>query len=180
MKNLIAALVAGVIMFLWQFLSWAAINFHGSAQKFHPQDAEIMAFLESKFSEEGGYIIPGMPEGASQEEYEKHMKDREGKPWFHIRYHKSLNTNMGMNMIRGLSADIFMMYLFVLLLARISANSLGSTLTACLSFGMIAFLYAFYTNHIWYPAIDIWAHLGDAIASWALVGLWLGWYLNRK
>jgi hypothetical protein len=37
-----------------------------------------------------------------------------------------------------------------------------------------------YSVHIWYPKADIWAYFLDAVISWALVGIWLGWWLGRK
>jgi hypothetical protein len=34
--------------------------------------------------------------------------------------------------------------------------------------------------HIWYPMFDIRAYLIDAVVSWGLVGIWLGWWMNRR
>lgn len=51
---------------------------------------------------------------------------------------------------------------------------------ASLITGLIVFFNAPYMMNIWYKTFDIMAHLADAIISWGLCGLWLGWYLSRK
>jgi hypothetical protein len=64
--------------------------------------------------------------------------------------------------------------------AKITKGSFGTYLIASLIVGLIAFTNGPYTGHIWYPKHDISAYFVDAIASWGLVGLWLGWWMNRK
>ena len=34
-KMIIGVVVGGFLVFLWQFLSWAMFNMHGSEQKYH-------------------------------------------------------------------------------------------------------------------------------------------------
>ena len=46
MKNtLIFAFVAGTVLFMWQFLSFAAINLHEADQRYHPMQDSILADL---------------------------------------------------------------------------------------------------------------------------------------
>ena len=43
MKNrIIAALVGGIIIFLWQYLSWSAMGIHKGDMKYHAKQTEIM------------------------------------------------------------------------------------------------------------------------------------------
>jgi hypothetical protein len=53
-------------------------------------------------------------------------------------------------------------------------------LSASIVIGIIGFLNGPYTNHIWFQTRDLMAYLIDAIASWGLAGIWLGWWLRRK
>ena len=92
-KTLIASIVGGIILFIWQFLSWAALNLHQASNAYTPNHAAIMAALETNLPEEGGYFIPGVPENASREEQEKLMKESNGKPWASIQYHKSQDSS---------------------------------------------------------------------------------------
>jgi hypothetical protein len=114
------------------------------------------------------------------EEYEKLMEDSKGKPWATIQYHKAMNTNMGMNMFRGLITNILTVWLLCWMLAKMITPAFTTILTASLFTGMIVFLNAHYTNHIWYESFDLWAHLLDAIVSWGVCGLWLAWWFSRK
>ncbi len=177
---LIASFVGGLIIFIWQFLSFAAINFHEPAQAYTEKQDAILAFLESQQLEEGGYFMPSLPKTASREEWEAAMQEQEGKPWASIQYHHSMSNNMVGNMIRGYITNVIVVFLFCWLIEKFSKISTGRTFLAALAVGMIVFLNGPYIGHIWYQFFDTWAHLMDAIVSWGLVGLWIGWYLGRN
>ena len=109
-KSLIGAIVGGIIIFIWQFLSWAIINLHLPAQQYTPKQDAVMAALNSNL-EEGGYFVPSLPETATMEEQEQAMKDMEGKPWATIQYHKAMENKMTMNMIRGALVNMVTVWL---------------------------------------------------------------------
>jgi len=50
---LLSTVLGGLILFFWQFLSFAAINLHGPAQEYTPLDREILAHLDGLNLEEG-------------------------------------------------------------------------------------------------------------------------------
>lgn len=179
-KTIIAAVVGGIVLFMWQFLSWTILNLHGSSQQYTPKQDSIMQMLKTNLDKEGGYYLPSAPPGTSFEGMEKLAAENVGKPWASIQYHASLEYNMGMNMVRGLIADIFIIWLLCWILAKLATNNFTTTFTATLFVGLIVYLNSSYTGHIWYPMFDIRAYLIDAIVSWGLVGLWLGWWMNRN
>lgn len=179
-KSLIGALVGGLIIFIWQFLSWSLINLHEPAQQYTPRQDAIMNVLNNEKLEEGGYLLPMLPKTASMEEWEKFMKDAEGKPWASVQYHKAMKNNMGMNMFRGVVINFITVLLLCWILTRLHAPRFSTIAVASLFTGLIVFLNAPYTNFIWYEGFDIWAHLADAVVSWGLCGLWLGWWLRKK
>ena len=56
MKRLLfSSLAGGLILFFWQFLSFAAVNLHRSAQQYTPHQDEILAKLAELDLEEGMY-----------------------------------------------------------------------------------------------------------------------------
>jgi hypothetical protein len=179
-KLLIGAFVGGIIIFIWQFVSWDALNLHHAGQEYTPKQDSILSYLNSQFSEDGSYLLPNFAPGTSMEEMEKQMESHKDKPWAQIQYHRSLNTNMGMNIVRGLLTDIIMVAVLCWILLRLSSPSSGRIFTVSLLTGIIAFINSPYSVHIWYPKADILAHFFDAIISWALCGIWLGWWLGRK
>ncbi|MEO7265115.1 MAG: hypothetical protein ABIW38_09395 [Ferruginibacter sp.] len=182
-KTIIAAVVGGIIIFAWQFLSWAALNLHKASNKYTPNNAAIMSALEANLPEEGGYVLPGLPENATKADHEKLMNESNGKPWASIQYHKSMKSSiatMMMNMGRGLIVDIITVWLFCWILGKINIASFGTIFMASLFLGLIIFFNSSYTANIWYKWFDIMAHFTDAIVSWGVCGIWLGWYLGKK
>ena len=179
-KPLIGALVGGILIFIWQTLSWAMLNLHHASQEYTPKQDSIMSYLNTQFSEDGSYLMPNYPPGTSREDMEKQMDANKGKPWMQIQYHKAQNTNMGANIFRGLVLDIVMVALFCWILLKISVPEFSTIFFACLLTGLIVFMNSPYTIHIWYPKADIMVHLTDALISWGLCGIWLGWWLSKK
>jgi hypothetical protein len=179
-KALIGALVGGILIFIWQTLSWAMLNLHHASQEYTPKQDSIMSYLNTQFSEDGSYLMPNYPPGTSREDMEKQMGANKGKPWMQIQYHKTLDTNMGANIFRGLVLDIVMVALLCWILLKISIPKFSTIFIACLLTGLIVFMNSPYTIHIWYPKADIMVHLEDALVSWGLCGIWLGWWLSKK
>jgi len=179
-KLVIGALIGGILIFLWQTLSWAMLNLHHAKQEYTPKQDSIMAYLNSQFTEDGSYLMPNNPKGTSREEMEKHMDASKGKPWAEIQYHKALNVDMVSNILRGLVVDIVMVAFLCWILMKIVPAGFGTIFISCIFTGIIVFMNSPYTIHIWYPMADIMVHLTDALVSWGLCGIWLGWWLSRK
>jgi hypothetical protein len=178
-KTIVAALVGGIIIFIWQFLSFALINFHKPAQNYTDKQDAIMKYLNSQQLPEGGYFLPNIPDNSSAAQREQAMKEAEGKPWAIIQYHHALQNKMVMNMVRGLLVNIIIVFLFCWLIKRMTNPGFTTIVLSALVLGMIVFLNAPYTGAIWYESFDTWAHLADAIVSWGLTGLWIAWWLRR-
>jgi hypothetical protein len=179
-KLVIGSIVGGILIFIWQTLSWTVLDLHHANQEYTPKQDSILSYLNSQFSEDGSYMMPHYPKGASNEEMQKLMEAAKGKPWVQIQYHKSMDINMGVNIGKGLVVDIIMVAFLCWILMKLPAAGFGTIFTACLFTGVVVFINSPYTIHIWYPKADIMAHFIDAIVSWALCGIWMGWWLNRK
>ncbi len=179
MKAIIASVVGGIILFMWQFLSWTILDLHRPMQMYTPKQEEILKYLNENL-DEGNYFLPTVPEGTSMEENEKAMSTAAGKPWADIRFHKAMGmqADMTMNMVRGLLVDIVAVFLLCWFLLK-NNSDFKTTLISCVVFGLIAYLTTDYTFQIWYETNSI-PNLIDAIASWALCGVWLGWWNARK
>lgn len=179
-KILIGALVGGILIFIWQTLSWTILDLHRPANQYTPKQDEIMKFLNTQFSEDGSYLMPNAPAGASGEVMEKVMKEIDGKPWAIVAYHTKKDIAMGMNIFRGLVIDIIIMGIFCWILSAFANPRFGNVFVASLLVGMIAFLNFPYTVHIWFDTFDLAASLTDALVGWGLAGIWLGWWYGRK
>jgi len=178
-KLIIGAIVGGIIIFVWQTLSFALLNLHGKAFQYTPKQEAIMNTLNTLLTEDGSYLVPGLPENATSEEHEAQMKNSDGKPWAMISYHKAMHMSMPMNMIRGLLVDIVAVGLLCWIISKMKLPAFGTVLTASIFTGLIVFFTAPYTSHIWYETFDIMAYFMDAIVGWGACGLWLGWWYSR-
>jgi len=180
MKLFIGSLVGGIIIFLCQFLSWTVLNLHYPAQQYTPRQDSILSYLNTQFDSSGGYFLPTIPKDGSMDDMKKLNETSKGKPWVQIQYHRTLNTNMPMNMFRSFATNFFIVLFFCWIIAGYSTNSFGKTFIAALLTGFIIFLHASYIEHVWYETFDLSGHLIDYMVSWGITGIWLGWWLNRK
>jgi len=177
-KQLIASLVGGIILFVWQFLSWSMLNIHGSEMAYTANQDKILESLAQNL-EEGSYFLPNLPPGSSSAEEQAYMQNSAGKPWATVSYHKAMNMSMGMNMFRAFAVDLVAAFLLTWLLLKFANLDLKTALLSSLAVGGISYLTIPYLNSIWFESNSI-GHIIDAVAQWGLVGVWLGWWLPRQ
>ncbi|MEO6252478.1 MAG: hypothetical protein ABIO79_04200 [Ferruginibacter sp.] len=180
-KLIIGALVGGIILFIWSFMSWGLLNLHGAEQKYTPKQDSILAYLGNQFSEDGAYFMPTYPPGTSRDDMEKQMQASVGQPWAKVVYHKKMDgmNKMFMNMARGLLVDFVMICILCWLLLKIPNARFSTIFMANLAVGLLIFLGGPYMMHIWFGSFDLMAHLADVFISFGATGLWLGWWLRR-
>ena len=176
-KQLIGTLVGGLILFIWQFLSWGPLQVHGAEMEYTDKQDQVMQALNDAGLEEGSYFMPNVPPDKMAER-EEIMAEHLGKPWATIQYHKSLDMSMGMNMIRGFLIDLVSVFLLIWVLMKFEKNDFRTTLLAALAVGVIGYLTIPYLETVWFKVNNM-GHLIDAVVGWGLVGSFLGWYLNR-
>ncbi len=178
-KNLLGALVGGLIIFIWQALSHMAFNLHEPNQKFSAGQDSVLTAIKTHLKEPGGYILPRMQNELSMEEMESFTKSIQGKPWAMVRFYKSYDIDMTSNMLRGLAVNILLAFLLIWIINRLKVPSSKTIFTLSIVVGFIAFSNISYTEHIWYPVFDLRAQLIDAIVGWGLCGFWLSRYMGK-
>ena len=178
-RYIIGSLVGAIILFLWQFLSWMVLPVHDNSMKYTSTQNQIMDVLNANLSEDGMYM---MPSAATKKEQQEMTKSMEGKPWATVIYHKAMNTDMTMMMVRGFLVDFFLVISLIYILTRGGIPVARRAFSGSVALGLATFLWGPYTGHIWFdlPLHMIWGDLIDAIVAWGLCGIWIGWWLNRK
>ena len=181
-KWLIGSLVGAILVFLWYFLSWTVLQIHNGEAKYTQAQTEILNSLASSIKEDGVYMLPTVPPGSSMDDAQKLGETMNGKPWATIMYKSAYNHDMTMPMIRSFLVDIFLVFTLIYVLTRAGTPKGMRVFAGSVAVGLFTFLAGPYTMHIWFqtPTEAYTGHLIDAIASWGLVGIWLGWWLNRK
>ena len=178
-KWIIGSLVGAIIVFAWQVSSWMFLGIHDKAMKYHPAQDKIMEVLTANITEEGHYMMPNTP---TKKEHEALMESMKGKPWASIIYHKSLNMEMTMPMIRGFLVNLVLVLLLVIILTKGGMPGFSGFVTGSLGVGVFTFLWGPYMGHVWFelPWHMIRGDIIDAIVAWGLCGAWLGWWMNKK
>jgi hypothetical protein len=177
-KYLLGSLVGAIIVFLWQFASWSFLPVHDSTMKYTPNQDQIMTALTANLTEDGLYEVPSAP---TKKERQDMMKGMEGKPRASVIYHKSTNTDMTMRMIRSFLVDMFLVISLIYILTRGGTPIPRRAFSGSVALGLFTFVWVPYTGHIWFdlPWHMILGDLVDCLVVWGLVGIWIGWWLNR-
>lgn len=175
-KWFIFGLAGGIILFVWQFLSFAMPNFHKAANEFTPLQDTLLADFKALGLKDGMYML-GMPDPDSQES--GMQMSGETYTWATLNYKVDDSTSMTTPMLRSIVIDILVSILLFFILAQIKNPSLLKRVALSIAIGLIAFFYIAYSSFIWYKEPDIFAYLMDAIVPWAILG-WLGDILIKK
>jgi len=85
-KSLLFALIGGIILFVWQFISFAMPNFHKTAMEYTPSQDEVLAAIKESGLKEGMYMLGQPDPELTNEEYNAAMEKYEGKPWAILNY----------------------------------------------------------------------------------------------
>jgi hypothetical protein len=181
-KWLIGSFVGAIIAFVLQFTSWAVLEMHIGEAKYTPAQDTIISFLSSTIKDDGMYMLPTVPPGSSMDEGQKLGEQMDGKPWATIMYKKSYSNEMAMPMIRGFLVDLFLVFTLIYVLTRSGTPTGMRIFAGSVAMGLFTFLAGPYTMHNWFqtPTEAYMGHLIDSIVVWGVVGIWLGWWMNRK
>lgn len=178
-KLILPSVVIGVVLFFWQFLSFAAFNLHVGAQQYTSKQDTILKFVTSLNLADGKYMIPiPSPSLSPEQKHQVHLAN-DGKPWMSLAYYSKMDVGMTKPMLRGLSSDIVAGFLLMFIFNLIGQVSLKKSWMMSLAIGLFAFIFIPYTNHVWYPAFDIRAYLLDAIIPFSIIGLLNGKFWNK-
>ena len=175
---IIGAIGGGLILWVWQFVSFAALNLHDSQMAHTDKQDAIIEALTASGIEEGEYMIPRLPNSASSEEMEAFGEKQMGKPWALVKYRNAMSMSMGMNMARSLIINILAAFLLCWLLLQMSDLDMKKSVMASIFIGLMGYFTVTYLDSIWFEGNTI-PYLLDAIVSWGITGAFLGWWLNR-
>lgn len=178
-KLIIGALIGGLLLFLWQTLSWTALNLHGKQyQKSAVQDT-VLNFLSSQLKTDGQYMLPTVDPDADAATREKVAADMAGKPWAVVTYHSAYNIEMGTTIFRGLLVDIIIAWLLCWILLGNPQQSFSRIYFTSLAIGLMGYLFLPYSDYMWFQTPGTTQNLIDVIISWSLCGVWMGWWVRK-
>lgn len=172
MKNkILFSVLGGIILFAWMFLSWAMPGFHKAASTYTPLQGDILLKLEELGLQEGMYMLGQADPATTKDEQSKQYEELEGKAWAVVNYHKAMDMDMVMPMIRGVLVCIVIAFLLFWMFLQQKNPTLVNRIYLALAVGMIGFLFLPYSHFIWYKEPDIFAYFADAIIPWVILAL---------
>jgi hypothetical protein len=178
-RSIIACLVGGFILFIWQFVSNTFGGIHTPNQQYVAGQDAIMAAINANITETGTYMIPNVPATTSMDEKNKFMEAGIGKPQAEIHYIKDTNFSFVSNLLRGYLADIVAVaFLVFWVFSNYNHINIKNGVLTCLGVGLAYYLTTHYLGNVWYQKNSI-PELIDAVVAWSLCGAWLGYYLRR-
>ena len=180
-KWLIGSIVGAILLFVWQFLSWAAVGLHDKEYKYTAGQDQLLSALSSTLKEDGQYMLPQAAPASTQEQKQKLMEETNGKPYAMIVYKSAYKADMYTPMIKSFFVDLVLVLLLIFVLGRSTSLSFGSIWISSLAIGLIAWLWYPYTMHVWFqtPTEVVTGALMDWLVAYSIVGIWLGFWLPR-
>jgi len=172
-RTLIFSLIGAVILFAWQFFSFAMPNLHKSGMEYTPAQDTILAALKASGLQEGMFMLGQPDPDLPRDEYNRIMENYMSKPWGILNYQSENKDRMAMNMTRGFIMCLLMAGLLFWIFRQQKDPTLMKRILTAVAIGMIGFFFFPYTHFIWFREADIWAYLADATIPWLILG-WIG------
>jgi hypothetical protein len=166
MKNIIAATVAGLVMFFWGFVSWTVLPWHNTDVHSFVDEAAVMQVIVDNAPASGIYYMPSDDADFA-----------EGKPGAMVNVMKNGFPVGLLHMIaHAVIASIIMAYIAIMLLAKTNANSFTDKVKFVTLVGFLIGLSSsfMYWNWFGYPTGYSLVNLVDTVVTWALAGLVIG------
>src|SRR5437667_2700950 len=173
-RIVIAAVVGGVVMFVWGAVAWMVLPLHTSTVKDVPNEDELRAVVRKNVTEPGFYAVPGWGEAkADQKGWE--TKYREGPRILAVLLPQGGDPMMASTYVKGFAIDVLAALFAAWLLSKAvgGLNSYGARVQFVTVTGLFAGIavHLAYWNWLEFPTNYTIAYLADITIGWLLTGL---------
>lgn len=174
MKSVLAAIVGGLVVFVWSAIAHMALPIGTMGISTLPDEQPVLDVLREKVPADGLYFIPGMdPQSKDPQNHENWQKKYESGPAGLLIVHpRGMKTMTAKLMAIELATDIAAAWIVALVFAAMAAGDGRRMLIAAL-LGLFAWLSisVSYWNWYGYPLAYVTGEAIDQIVGWALGGL---------
>lgn len=172
---LLAALLGGIVLFLWGWLSWSIIPIHNASLLSIENEDAVIAALHVNMDRKGVYAFPAMPtiqDPTIMDEWEQKYKD--GPVGMIIYDPEGTEPMKPDQMIIGFILGCISAFIVAWFLSRSTAAmaSYFARVAYCGMFGIFIALVSHLTNWNWmgYPIDYTISWIADSIIGWILAG----------
>jgi hypothetical protein len=174
MKSVVAAIVGGLVVFVWSAIAHMALPIGTMGLSTLPDEQPVLDVLREKVPADGMYFVPGMdPKSKDPQYHENWQKKYESGPSglliLHPRGMKTMTTRL---MVIELLTDIAAAAVVALVFAGMAGGA-GRRMIVAALLGLFAWLSisVSYWNWYGYPLAYIGGEGIDQVVGWALGGL---------
>ncbi|MEM8887213.1 MAG: DUF1761 family protein [Bacteroidota bacterium] len=183
-RKLISVFLGGLILFIWNAISWMALPFHGDSLKNIPDSALNAQILQEQLPRDGVYHFPGMPGGVNKrslQEIEEHLATG---PRITLMVYKSGSSELfnPNTFLLNLIFNLLSVAILLLLLDRLADKSFKNTLTSLLLIGLLIGLMSYLPQMNWYmfPFSYTLINVFDHIIALGLLSLLFSFYTFKE
>jgi hypothetical protein len=163
MKNMLLSLVAGIVLFVWGFVSWVVLPWHMAVANRFTDEAAVSRVLKENSPQAGVYYLP-----FSEKDHGPNMVGA-----FANVLPQGTEMNMNRQMAVGVVTQVLSAFLVLGLLGMRSGLSywgkVGFFALAGLTIGFVS--HAPYWNWFGFPAPYVGVTIADGVIGWTLAGL---------
>lgn len=184
MRVLLAAVVGGVLLFVWGFVAHMLLPFSEKAMKQVPNEAAVIEAVRANVTENGVYFIPYLNYAkASAEEQQAHA-DRiaNGPSGLLVLRTGGVSMDMKRELPLELASNLLAALVAALAVTGLGTRSYGGRVGAIFAFGVVAWLSISMSQWIWYGfSTDfLISDLIDQWGGWLLAGLGMAAVLKPR
>ncbi len=184
MRLIIGAVLGGLLMFVWGFVSHQLIGIEHKSMKMSSNEAAVVAAMKSGFPESGIYFLPGMDmsKTPTDEEWNAFAAKAKEGPTALVIYNTTgmdamsptqLLTEFGSNVLAALVLGI----IFTLTPVTFGRGVIISTL---IGLGTWLAVNVSYWNWYRFPGVFTASELVDQIGGWLLAGIAVAFLLKKR
>lgn len=182
---LIGSVVAAIIVFVYQALSWMVLPVHENTLKYTPNQDAILSAITANLTEAGMYAIPNVPPTATEQERQAFQEAMAGQPWVLVQFSPTgMSGSMLPQMVWGFIIDFIAALVlgYVMWTARSAFASFGARVSLALGFAVFTVFQGSLMMANWWetPGHYLSGEIIDHLLGWLLAGVWFGWYFGRK
>ena len=162
-KNLLLSVLAGVVLFVWGFISWAVLPWHNMVANKFTNEAAVTQALKENSPQQGVYFLPFS---------EKDHGPNQLGAFVNV-LPQGTDMNMGKQMVTGFITQIVGAFLVLMLLGQTRGltywEKVGFVALVGLIIGFVS--HAPYWNWFGFPVPYILVTILDTLIGWTLAGL---------
>ena len=185
MRIVIAAILAAVVMFLWEFLAHMVLPIGTMGIHQTPQEDVVLQAVATAAPQPGIYILPGMDAAKMQDAaavaaYREKTKTN-SLTYLVVGGKGQDMTAFGPNLVKQFLSDYFAALIAAAVLG-LAPMSFASRVLGTLGFGLFGWLANIVPQWNWYrfPADYMYGNLLEQGIGWLLAGFVMAWWLGRR